>query len=1360
MISVKHFFLVAISIPAITLSGALNLELQVKECAKVGSPSGFPVQVVVPLPSGTYSDVNSFRVTDESGNTVPAQFNVMTRNWIKDWSLENITVNFQPSVAAFSSAGTGITKYYLKDDGTGNSASTSLQVVNASDKITVTTGTIRFVVSKTAFNIIDELWFDRDNNGSYSSEEKIIQSSTQHGGVFTGRLSGDVQYDASRSDVSVVVEESGPMRVVIKAEALTKYYSTVEHTHGFAVRIYAYAGKPYVKIDYQLQNSAKNKVVAWPLYFDNMKVNFALNLGLNPTVRMGLENGTAFERSCNKGLLLAQDSSNRFKIKDLASGDSLSGGVKAPGYMDIRDGSIGVAAVTRYFQQMWPNGLSIDSTNKLQIQLWPEWSSSWFNCCGLPDFGATTESYWQKLYWLEDMQHVYKEILLAFHDGTMTSSNLNALAKTFEYPPVVSLPTAWYYDSKATLDYGGVIPVTTKYATTDTARKPSGYKRMGWDWFSYGSGARRWAPAQAGGLPDGMGDFVVTENPLDYYEAQEYALEEMNTKPHSMAQYTYANDYPFLRLGANLPHNRNLSYQSNLWRRQLSGGSHLDTSYLKGTEQDARPRDQEHMWYYHVADAYFLSGNPWIKDWYQFYGEYLKNTVACSVEECGATSYRDQGHEGTNAMNAYRVTGDTTGLNMMSYFWLHRYGGSFDRVTGVGYFKPWMVGFGLRGVCTYLEAVKGNPARWQNFVEIFKVLASQMEYNYQYGSFAYEGYPNMVNASYNGSMSLVDPFAWYYYHSGTKRYWNFLEEFLENGINGGSGLSIPDWKGKWGGRYYDFVKKNPKSDTIAPSPINNLTMTRNGDSCVVFWTAPSGAKRYMMLYDSRFISEEYTADTMQMNWWAAGVVGPSFTATPGATERLAFKAPATGNLCVAVYSFDSAYNISALSNRALSDATPPSTPSGLQTILVTANRIELSWNQSLDPETGVRYYSVYRDGALLATVTTPSFVDSTVFGLTTYTYSIVATNQFFMGSAKSADYPVTTSPDITPPELIKVFAVADSSTILLTFNEVIDSSVMTDLSNYSVNDGVSILSVKLADDRRAVTLSVSGMQSNKTFAITIKKIQDVAAAPNITGEIIREFTFIEILQISNATIDGGTVTWDILDKDKFIYIDRTATIDSLGDKYRGLTYIRVYDGNSAKTSPSYISFKVNKPCTVLVAHEDPCNNVPSWLSSSFTYTGDTIRGKWSTSFSNYRVYAKACTAGTVKLGGQGGSSNCATYWVIIKGHTSLSLPAVLPVANMEEDFIAAIPNPFNPVVNISARITSVGKNSGIVKLKIFDIKGALAASLSAPVIQGGSGSNVPVHRWCWDASNVPSGTYVARVTAGGKSLTKKILLVR
>ena len=80
------------------------------------------------------------------------------------------------------------------------------------------------------------------------------------------------------------------------------------------------------------------------------------------------------------------------------------------GLLDVSDSSKGVTAIVRHFWQMWPNGLEIDGDNKLQIQLFPGWSSQWRQKSGItPRFTDTG------LYWLQDMQHVYKEMMLVFH---------------------------------------------------------------------------------------------------------------------------------------------------------------------------------------------------------------------------------------------------------------------------------------------------------------------------------------------------------------------------------------------------------------------------------------------------------------------------------------------------------------------------------------------------------------------------------------------------------------------------------------------------------------------------------------------------------------------------------------------------------------------------------------------------------------------------------------------------------------------------------------------------------------------------------------------------------------------------------
>ena len=108
---------------------------------------------------------------------------------------------------------------------------------------------------------------------------------------------GGVQYDSGRMDVVFRIEERGPMRVVIRAEAFTKFVSTTDHQHGFAVRLYAYANLPYVKVDYQLQNSAKNVKRSWPLYLEAMNLDLRVLALTNPSIIFGSTDGSTYTTS-------------------------------------------------------------------------------------------------------------------------------------------------------------------------------------------------------------------------------------------------------------------------------------------------------------------------------------------------------------------------------------------------------------------------------------------------------------------------------------------------------------------------------------------------------------------------------------------------------------------------------------------------------------------------------------------------------------------------------------------------------------------------------------------------------------------------------------------------------------------------------------------------------------------------------------------------------------------------------------------------------------------------------------------------------------------------------------------------------
>jgi chitodextrinase len=119
---------------------------------------------------------------------------------------------------------------------------------------------------------------------------------------------------------------------------------------------------------------------------------------------------------------------------------------------------------------------------------------------------------------------------------------------------------------------------------------------------------------------------------------------------------------------------------------------------------------------------------------------------------------------------------------------------------------------------------------------------------------------------------------------------------------------------------------------------------------------------------------------------------------------------------------DAANNLSAFSNTANittpapPDTEAPTTPSNLTGTAVSPTRIDLSWNTSTD-NVGVAGYEVFRDGALLTTVTGTSLSDTTASPSTTHNYEVRALDAAGNRSGFSNTATVTTPapPDTQAP---------------------------------------------------------------------------------------------------------------------------------------------------------------------------------------------------------------------------------------------------------------------------------------------------------------------------------------------------------
>ncbi len=89
------------------------------------------------------------------------------------------------------------------------------------------------------------------------------------------------------------------------------------------------------------------------------------------------------------------------------------------------------------------------------------------------------------------------------------------------------------------------------------------------------------------------------------------------------------------------------------------------------------------------------------------------------------------------------------------------------------------------------------------------------------------------------------------------------------------------------------------------------------------------------------------------------------------------------------------------------DTTPPSTPTGV-TAKPGVTTVALSWAASTD-DTAVSGYKIYRDGNLVATTTTTSYIDTGLTPLTPYSYTIVAIDAAGNVSPQSAAVSATTT---------------------------------------------------------------------------------------------------------------------------------------------------------------------------------------------------------------------------------------------------------------------------------------------------------------------------------------------------------------
>jgi hypothetical protein len=164
------------------------------------------------------------------------------------------------------------------------------------------------------------------------------------------------------------------------------------------------------------------------------------------------------------------------------------------------------------------------------------------------------------------------------------------------------------------------------------------------------------------------------------------------------------------------------------------------------------------------------------------------------------------------------------------------------------------------------------------------------------------------------------------------------------------------------------------------------------------------------------------------------------------------------------------------------DESPPTVPQNVEATVTDGPTVSLSWSPASDPQSGIAFYSIYRDGILLQTTTDTHFTQTGLATGTTYTYQVSATNASNIASARGGPAPVRLM------TVLSAAKVADTQ-VRVSFNEGVIAATAQDPSNYFI-PGLPITAAVLQPNGTEVLLTTGAtVQQGQPYRLTVNGLR-------------------------------------------------------------------------------------------------------------------------------------------------------------------------------------------------------------------------------------------------------------------------------
>lgn len=437
--------------------------------------NSFPVKSGIPFPVGAVSSINNLRLESLSGIEVPAQFKSLAL-W-PDGSIKSALTVFNTPLLAVTELeynlryGPGITR---------SNYNTGLTVKDLGSTIEVENASIKANFDKNKFTFIDQLWVDLDNNGLFEDGERQLSAP---GDIYLINAFNSQEYRASSySTTNYTIEESGPVRVVVKAEGSLQAASGEQLTD-FKVWFNFFENSPYVEIEYTLVDTRPEQnvnSVGPDLALSVTEYGLELPMNLSGAAySFGGENGVEYSGAVSGEHYLFQDGLLNYvdkSFRDISTSYSGEGnGAKAPGWMYVEDSGGGFGAMVRYFWQQFPKEFNVDS-NGVKIKLHPSRATGGNPDLQYPSLSTDDNRYIRPNTFYsprEGMAKTYNVVLYFGEQGSKNVVKQSNEAVQVNYP-LLGTSAQWYADSGV---FGYTLPAGTWSEGYDVNLITSVYER-------------------------------------------------------------------------------------------------------------------------------------------------------------------------------------------------------------------------------------------------------------------------------------------------------------------------------------------------------------------------------------------------------------------------------------------------------------------------------------------------------------------------------------------------------------------------------------------------------------------------------------------------------------------------------------------------------------------------------------------------------------------------------------------------------------------------------------------------------------------------------------------------------------------